>query len=144
MSDISQVQLISNDSKKILVKGTYNIPNIPSTMIIHPKTRVQLFSLANMNGYNIIIDNIGNENKEININKLLNSGTLDNVKSIYVMSNMCKESQCGAVVEGFSKRDVSDSCHYLCSSLNFQNVLIFFIFIILIYYLVSKYSSQLI
>jgi hypothetical protein len=141
MSDMSKIQLINNNSKKILAKGTYNIPNIPSIVVIYPKTRVQLFSLENMSGYNIIIDNIGNENKEININKLLKSGTIDTVKSIYVMSNMCKESQFDTIIEGFSKRDVSDSCHYLCSSLNFQNVLIFFIFIILIYYLVSKYSS---
>lgn len=141
MTEVSQIQLINSNDTKMLAKGTYNIPSVPLSIIIHPKTRVQLFALDNMNGYNIIIDNIENTNKKINVNDLLLSGAINTIKSIYVMSNLCKESQCGAVVEGFSRRDVSDSCHYLCSSLNFQNILIFFIFIILIYYLITKYSQ---
>lgn len=142
MTNTSKVQLINNDNEKILDKGTYNIQQVPVTIIVYPKTRLQLFALKDMNGYNVIIDNIDNKNKTINVKDLLKSKAINTIKSIYVMSNVCSESKCGEVIEGFSRRDISDSCHYLCSSMNFQNVLICIIFTILVYYLVTKYVQK--
>jgi hypothetical protein len=142
-NDFGSIIVLYKTHKNNLPRGMYNIETDPIQIIINPKTRVQLFDMPQFSGNNIILDNLSQtENYVINTQKFLESNILNKIRSINVMSNICNDSKCGMVIEGFGENDLRNSCHYICSLLNLQNIIMCLIFIILIYYLVTSYFSN--
>ena len=118
--------IFNNNDEKVLVQGDYNVKNI-SKINVKPYCNVQIFEDENGKGNQINLNTNLNE-KEIDVEKLKSSGIISNVKSLKVLN---KNN-----IEGFV--EVKDSCHFICSSLNFKNIIICLAFIYLINELLKK------
>lgn len=115
------------ENKKVLDRGLHHISQDYNMMTIGPHTRVQLSDQEFLNGNVLAIDNKEADEIEVNLNDIIKSGSLKNILSINITSFGCG-------VEGFD--GVKDSCHYICSSVNLQNIIIFIILCLVVYKLV--------
>lgn len=120
-----KLDIITNNGKLPVSYGKYNLDDYCNNIVLYPNSKIQIFEKKNTLGKSIIINNNENTNKKIDLKKIVESTLIDSVGSIYVFDSLCS-------VEGFS--DVKDSCHYICSQVNFQNVLIFLLILFVIYY----------
>ena len=118
-----KLDIITNNGRLPVSLGKYNLDDYCNELVLYPNSRVQIFEKKENLGKNIIISNSENKNKKINLKKVIDSTLIDNIGSIYVFDSLCN-------VEGFN--DVKDSCHYICSQVNFQNILIVLLILIVI------------
>ena len=111
-----------------LNKGMNTVYNKPEAIILEPNVSAQI---TDSMGESVMIDNKTSSNKKIMAEKLISSNAIKDIKSIRYDD--------GDMVEGFGKRRVKDTCHYVCSSINNRGILICALFIIIIYYCVAYF-----
>ena len=138
-----KASLIYDFHENNLPEGVYNINSNPNKIIIKSNTSLQLFSKENQKGNSIILNNTDKQHMEIDVNKILESNALSSVGSTKVTSTICLNGNCNTkVIENFGNQEIKDTCHYICSSLNWKNAIFFIIILILIYYVIIGFISN--
>ena len=121
-----KVILFLKDFNKKLNYGKLNVNNI-NKIILNPYVILELYSLKDNKGDKIIIYNdVGT--REVNIQLLINSGVINNINSINILEYQS--------IEGFGK--IAESCHFVCSSLNLKNIILFAAIIYLIVLFINE------
>jgi hypothetical protein len=141
-SNFSSVTMIYNNGENILNRGIHNNVKSPVKMVLQPRTRVHIYDMPYMSGDNVILDNATLNVKEIDVTNLVASNSIRCINSMNVMSQVCTDSCCGMNREGFGNKEVRDSCHYICSLVSPQNILLVIVLLVLIYYLIISYKTD--